>query len=304
MVASEKATLWIAALSPATSSCSSSLGRGRRGSAAVAPPTALSSLRFANANVQMSTRLDIALSLSLVSPMLCRRWRKQAIYRSGPRAHRREDERMRSRRSPTASVIQGIRSTQEHYMNAEPAMGDGKLLISFLALSLFFALCPPSTVSRDAVRDRYEGWIARHGRTYKDKKEREQRFKIYHSNLLKISKFNAEDHGYKLTDNRFADMTNEEFRAKHMCLTDEARTPHPPPVKVIDCIAGRQSMLWMLSVINSIYLSSQVETMDISSSNSSHSMKGHIPEQLDWRKKGAVTGVTNQGPCGKHQDMQ
>ena len=124
-------------------------------------------------------------------------------------------------------------------------MGDGKLLNSFLALSLFFALCPPSTVSRDAVRDRYEGWIARHGLTYKDKKEKEQRFKIYQSNFLKISKFNAEDHGYKLTDNRFADMTNEEFRAKHMCLTDDPQTP-PPPVKVIDCITGIQVMLWIL----------------------------------------------------------
>ncbi|CAL9184080.1 unnamed protein product [Musa hybrid cultivar] len=150
-------------------------------------------------------------------------------------------------------------------------MGDGKLLNSFLALSLFFALCPPSTVSRDAVRDRYEGWIARHGLTYKDKKEKEQRFKIYQSNFLKISKFNAEDHGYKLTDNRFADMTNEEFRAKHIHAVDFA-------------------------AINSGYLSSQVETVDIPS-NSSHSMKSHVPEHLDWRKKGAVTGVRNQGQC-------
>lgn len=112
MVASEKATLLIAPLSPATSSCSSRLSRGRRGSAVVAPPPAFFSLSFANSNVQMSTRLDMALCLSLSLLQYFVAGGASRLYIAASHGRTGEDARMISRRSWTVSVIQGVHCTQ------------------------------------------------------------------------------------------------------------------------------------------------------------------------------------------------
>ena len=65
-------------------------------------------------------------------------------------------------------------------------------------------------------------WIARHVRRYRDGNEKEQRFQVYQSNLQLIANFNSLGLGFYLIDNKFADLTNDEFRDKISCLV-------PPP---------------------------------------------------------------------------
>lgn len=123
--------------------------------------------------------------------------------------------------------------------------------------------------SRDPMEDEwltYQEWLTKHGKYYNDLDEVSRRFEIFRDNLRYIKEHNSGDHGYKLGLNRFADLTNEEFREKHFgALIDGRRR-----------IQGR-----------------------ITSDRYKHREGDDLPESVDWRAKGAVGPVKDQGTCGE-----
>ncbi|BBH01584.1 senescence-associated gene 12 [Prunus dulcis] len=62
---------------------------------------------------------------------------------------------------------------------------------------------------------RFEEWMTKHGRVYKDAQEKELRYDIFKSNVEFIEAFNKNKDGrkYTLSINKFADRKNEELRA-------------------------------------------------------------------------------------------
>ncbi|KAJ8616460.1 hypothetical protein MRB53_035832 [Persea americana] len=119
------------------------------------------------------------------------------------------------------------------------------------------------TLPNPSMFTRHEQWMEVHGRVYKDAMEKEQRFKIFKDNVEFIESFNnAGDRSYKLSINEFADQTNEEFKA--------IRNGYKP---------SKTRML-----------SNEVSFM--------YENVSAMAPTIDWRKKGAVTPVKDQGECG------
>ncbi|GJW81478.1 senescence-specific cysteine protease SAG39-like protein [Tanacetum coccineum] len=104
--------------------------------------------------------------------------------------------------------------------------------------------------------------MVRYGRAYRDNKERVMRFKIFKDNVAYIEDFNSEHLAYKLSINKFADQTKEEFIATH--------TGFRVPSK----LRLAQNMKFRYDSVTG------------------------IPSSMDWRQKGAVTPVKAQGQCG------
>ena len=106
--------------------------------------------------------------------------------------------------------------------------------------------------------------MARYGRVYRDDVEKEMRFKIFKENVAYIETFNnAGNHSYKLSVNEFADQTSEEFKATRngFKFPSERTLRETTPFRYDDVTA--------------------------------------VPSTMDWRKKGAVTPIKDQGQCGK-----
>ncbi|KAE8663738.1 Vignain [Hibiscus syriacus] len=82
----------------------------------------------------------------------------------------------------------------------------------------------------------------------------------YKSNALFIDCINSRNLSYKLVDNKFADMLNDEFRA--------------------------------------VYLGYQRLRFPGETKSFQQDKYHDLPKSIDWRKKGAVTGVKDQGSCG------
>ncbi|KAI3725475.1 hypothetical protein L1987_65263 [Smallanthus sonchifolius] len=131
------------------------------------------------------------------------------------------------------------------------------LLLLFLSASL---------ISHAASRllsgnENHEQWMGRYGRKYKDVDEKERRSKIFQENVRYIESFNsAMNKGYKLAVNEFADLTNEEF------ITARNR------FKAHECSPSSTSTFRYENVTA-------------------------VPSSMDWRKKGAVTPIKDQGQC-------
>lgn len=136
-----------------------------------------------------------------------------------------------------------------------------------LAIMLVSILCitsgaRPEKITKEAtvMEKRYKNWMKQHSKTYENKEEWNMRFGIYQSNLKYIEFINAQNLSYKLTDNQFADMTNFEFQTTYLGYKSRKH-----------------------------------------SHKQQHSYKvGNyaLPSSIDWRKRGAVTSVKNQGSCG------
>ncbi|KAI3741656.1 hypothetical protein L1987_59330 [Smallanthus sonchifolius] len=108
---------------------------------------------------------------------------------------------------------------------------------------------------------------ARYGRVYRDDVEKETRFKIFTNNVEFIESFNnAGNRPYKLSVNQFADQTNVEFKA--------ARNGYKVP-RNLD--SARVTPF-------------RYENVTV------------VPPSMDWRKKGAVTPVKDQGQCGGYME--
>jgi len=76
--------------------------------------------------------------------------------------------------------------------------------------------CGAAALARaDPMLERFEQWMGRHGRLYADAGEKQRRLEVYRRNVALVETFNSMSNGgYRLADNKFADLTNEEFRAK------------------------------------------------------------------------------------------
>ncbi|XP_042477191.1 senescence-specific cysteine protease SAG12-like [Macadamia integrifolia] len=137
-------------------------------------------------------------------------------------------------------------------------------LAMFLSLGFWASQVEARALAEVSIVDRHEQWMAQYGRVYKDATEKEKRFLIFKNNVERIESFNkADDKLYKLGINRFADLTNEEFKAAH--------TGYMKP------------------------------TIQRSSSNTvfRYHNATAVPTKMDWRKEGAVTPVKDQGgSCG------
>ncbi|XP_027911258.1 senescence-specific cysteine protease SAG39-like [Vigna unguiculata] len=119
------------------------------------------------------------------------------------------------------------------------------------------------TLQDATMYERHEEWMARYGKGYKDPQEREKRFRIFKENVNYIEAFNsAANKPYKLAINQFADLTNEEF------------------------IAPRNRFKGHMC-------SSIIRTTTFKYENVTA-----VPSTVDWRQKGAVTPIKNQGQCG------
>ncbi|XP_057464628.1 senescence-specific cysteine protease SAG39-like [Actinidia eriantha] len=139
----------------------------------------------------------------------------------------------------------------------------------FVFLALFFVfevLLASRPFDEEFMLMRHQQWVAHHGRNYKDEEEKYTRFKIFKDNVECIEAFNAGvDRGYKLSVNQFADLTNEEFRAsRNGYKRKEAKFEAK------------------------LQLSTSFRYTNVSV----------VPFIMDWRKRGAVTPVKDEGQCG------
>ncbi|CAL4988271.1 unnamed protein product [Urochloa decumbens] len=119
------------------------------------------------------------------------------------------------------------------------------------------------TTADEAMMARYQKWMAQYGRTYKDDAEKAHRFQVFKENAKFVDRSNAEGKKYVLGTNKFADLTAKEFAAMHTGFK-----PMPP----------RANKLPGFKYENFTMLGDDV--------------------QVDWRQRGAVTGVKDQGQCG------
>lgn len=103
---------------------------------------------------------------------------------------------------------------------------------------------------------RFEAWKAMHGKKY-GADQNHYRFETYKSNVKLIEAHNAKKMSFTLAENKFADLTSEEFKALYTGL--KSNTERNP-----------QHLLGMEGV----------------------------PASIDWREKGAVSPVKDQGQCG------
>lgn len=139
-----------------------------------------------------------------------------------------------------------------------------------LAIVLVCILCYSSNASSQkptnesaVMEKRYTAWLKRYRKIHDSREEWNRRFKIYQTNLKFIESVNSQNLPYKLADNKFADMTNYEFAKTYLGYRSHRRSSHKKP-------------------------------------NDTTTINSSIVSSIDWRKKGAVTPIKDQGSCGKN----
>ncbi|WOG91773.1 hypothetical protein DCAR_0311024 [Daucus carota subsp. sativus] len=115
-----------------------------------------------------------------------------------------------------------------------------------------------SSYSSESMIRRYDNWLEQQGKNYTSTDEWEMRFGIYQSNVQFVDYMNSQNLPFRLTDNKFADLTNEEFNSIYLGYRSPGR------------LTQRRNF----------------------------TLEGSIPASMDWRRKGAVTPIKDQGKCG------
>ncbi|KAK9676876.1 hypothetical protein RND81_11G107100 [Saponaria officinalis] len=115
---------------------------------------------------------------------------------------------------------------------------------------------PKTSYNLRVMGIRFEKWMNKNNKVYKDIKEREERFAIYKSNVDFINHVNSQNLSFTLVDNEFADMTSDEFKSK---------------------FTGRLS-----SVVPSDGYDEEINTTAYNA----------LPQTVDWRKQGSCWAFT------------
>lgn len=135
-------------------------------------------------------------------------------------------------------------------------------LALLLTLGALASMAESRSLNKASTIENHEQWMARFGRVYKDSDEKNARSKIFEENVKYIESFNkVNNKPYKLGVNEFADLTNEEFTTARNRFKSHVCSTSTTSFKYENVSA--------------------------------------VPATMDWRKKGAVTPVKDQGQCGK-----
>ncbi|KAL9233999.1 hypothetical protein vseg_008924 [Gypsophila vaccaria] len=147
------------------------------------------------------------------------------------------------------------------------------LIILFVALVLGVSQLATSRVLNDqtsSMAEKHQQWMTLHGRVYKDDVEKSKRLEIFSENVKRIEALNSLNRGFTLGVNAFADLTNEEFRA--------SRTGY-----------NYKGLLTNKQIMSKSKTKSKSFKYENFTANSS---------TMDWRLKGVVTSIKDQGDCG------
>jgi len=132
----------------------------------------------------------------------------------------------------------------------------------FIASALLVSSCLGSSLLE------FETFKAKHGKVYANAKEESMRFSVFKENLAKIQKHNEEGHSWRMGITKFTDLTKEEFAKTYA--------------------SGRLPMRTMSSNKYNRDLKERKEAIRVED----------LPASVDWRDKGAITEVRDQGMCG------
>ncbi|XP_065856550.1 senescence-specific cysteine protease SAG39-like [Euphorbia lathyris] len=137
--------------------------------------------------------------------------------------------------------------------------------ITLSLIFLFGALASQAMAARTlqdvSMQTMHEQWMSLYGRVYKDSTEKEIRFNIFKLNVHLIESFNKDEaKSFKLAINQFADLTNQEFTTSRNRFKGHMCSEQAGPFRYENISA--------------------------------------VPTSMDWRKKGAVTAIKDQGQCG------
>jgi len=132
-------------------------------------------------------------------------------------------------------------------------------VILIVALLAFAGVA--SATSFEALSTMWSAWKNHHNKGYTAGEEA-ARFAIFADNYHKIERLNAQDGDVKYAVNKFADLTAHEFKVQ--------------------------------------YASSGFAETDkkLVAEKTKRTIVGGLPDEVDWRNKGAVTPVKDQGQCG------
>ncbi|KAL3677323.1 hypothetical protein R1sor_027271 [Riccia sorocarpa] len=127
---------------------------------------------------------------------------------------------------------------------------------------------PEDLLSDERLGSLFSAWERKHGKNYQSEEERSLRIKVFRDNLEYIDAHNRKETSYSLGLNRFADLTNEEYRKTYLGtrLDREKRA-----------LRRQQNPR-----------RSRYESLDVKD----------LPKSIDWREKGAVAPVKDQASCG------
>ena len=130
----------------------------------------------------------------------------------------------------------------------------------FMAAATATLAAPATELTSVQLQDKFSEWISTHNKQY-SVKEVFAKYNTWKNNHQMIEAHNAKNAGWTMSMNEYGDMTQDEFKAKYMGYKPKQNA----------------------------YLRSL---------NEPDNSNVEVAESLDWRTKGAVTPVKNQGQCG------
>ncbi|KAF9621336.1 hypothetical protein IFM89_019422 [Coptis chinensis] len=134
---------------------------------------------------------------------------------------------------------------------------------------------PDDYLSDDRVVELFQQWRVKHEKVYKHEEEVQKRFESFRTNLRFVverslkARSSSSKTSHVVGLNKFADLSNEEFKQAY------------------------------LSKMKKPFNKNKVNELREKATNKVSTCE--VPSTFDWRKKGVVTPVKDQGQCGEYR---